>query len=93
MIEPFPKPDGGTTPSGGAPADLSGTSLHGRVTGIPDVESGAAEWAGCVGFSRAMTLGLLEDIPEDKLSYQPTPRGNHAIHVTGHLTVTDDGLW
>ncbi len=43
-----------------------------------------------LGFARQMTLGLLEDIPEDKLFHQVTPGGNHAVWVIGHLTVTDD---
>ncbi len=31
--------------------------------------------------------GLLEDIPEDKLCYQPFPGANHALWTVGHLAV------
>jgi hypothetical protein len=41
-------------------------------------------------FSRRMTDQLLEDIPDDKLLYQPLEGGNHALWVMGHLAVTDD---
>jgi len=43
-----------------------------------------------LAFSRNATERLLEDIPEDKLVYQPVPAGNHALWVIGHLTMTDD---
>ena len=52
----------------------------------PALENGLA----ALGFARQVTLGLLEDIPEDKLLHQLTPGGNHAVWVIGHLTVTDD---
>lgn len=52
----------------------------------PAQENGLA----ALGFARQLTLGLLEDIPDDKLFQQPTPGGNHAVWVMGHLTVTDD---
>jgi len=52
----------------------------------PAMENGLA----ALGFARQVTLGLLEDIPEDKLFHQITPGGNHAVWVVGHLTVTDD---
>lgn len=52
----------------------------------PALENGLT----ALGFARQVTLGLLEGIPEDKLFHQLTPGGNHAVWVTGHLTVTDD---
>ncbi len=42
-----------------------------------------------LGFARQVTLGLLEDFPEDKLFHQLVPGGNHAAWIIGHLTVTD----
>ena len=44
---------------------------------------------GALAFSRKVTLGLLEDIPEDKLTHQPTPGANHAIWIMGHIALTD----
>lgn len=52
----------------------------------PVLDNGLAGLA----FARQTTLGLLEDIPQDKLFYQLTPGGNHAAWVMGHLAVTDD---
>ncbi len=52
----------------------------------PALENGLT----ALGFARQVTLGLLEDIPEDKLLHQLTPGGNHTVWVIGHLTVTDD---
>ncbi len=40
-------------------------------------------------FARRVTLGLLEDIPEDKLFYQPFPGANHAIWIIGHVAWDD----
>jgi hypothetical protein len=41
-------------------------------------------------FARKVTTGLLEDIPEDQLMYQPTPTANHALWVMGHVAITDE---
>jgi hypothetical protein len=43
-------------------------------------------------FARRVTLGLLEDIPEDKLFYQPFPGANHAIWIIGHVAWDDNFL-
>jgi len=43
-----------------------------------------------LALSRNGTERLLEDIPEDKLVYQPVPAANHALWVIGHLTWADD---
>lgn len=40
-------------------------------------------------WSRNMTLGLLEDVPDDQLCVQPFPGANHALWVLGHLAWTD----
>jgi len=45
-----------------------------------------------LGFARRSTLGFLEDIPEDKLCYQPFPGTNHALWIIGHLACTDNFL-
>ncbi len=42
--------------------------------------------------SREMTVGLLADIPADKLLHQPFEGTNHALWIMGHLAVTDDWL-
>ncbi len=41
-------------------------------------------------FARRVTLGLLEDIPEDKLFYQPCPGANHALWIIGHVAWDDN---
>lgn len=41
-------------------------------------------------FARRVTLGLLEDIPEDKLFYQPFPGANHALWIIGHVAWDDN---
>ncbi|MCP4591047.1 MAG: DinB family protein [bacterium] len=41
-------------------------------------------------FAREVTLGFLDDIPEDKLCYCPIPEGNHAFWLIGHIAITDD---
>ncbi|KPK45852.1 MAG: hypothetical protein AMK72_10460 [Planctomycetes bacterium SM23_25] len=40
-------------------------------------------------FARRVTLGLLEDIPEDKLFYQPFPGANHALWIIEHVAWDD----
>jgi hypothetical protein len=52
------------------------------------LENGLAALA----FARRVTLGLLEDVPKDRLFHQLTSGGNHAAWVIGHLAVTDDTL-
>jgi hypothetical protein len=37
-------------------------------------------------------VGLLEDIPEDKLCYQPFPGANHALWTVGHLAVVNQRM-
>lgn len=41
-------------------------------------------------FSRKVTTGLLEDIPDDKLMHQPMPGAKHALWVMGHVALTDE---
>jgi DinB family protein len=41
-------------------------------------------------FARRQTLRLAQDIPSDKLCYQPVPNANHALWVLGHLAWCDD---
>ena len=53
---------------------------------IPALENGLETLA----FARKATLGLLEDIPDDKLRFRPGGAGNHATWITGHLAWTDD---
>lgn len=43
-----------------------------------------------LAFSRRALLGLLNDIPREKYTYQPVPRCNHVLWVLGHLAWTDD---
>ena len=41
-------------------------------------------------FTRRITLGLINDIPPDKLWYQPVSAGNHVLWIAGHLATADD---
>lgn len=43
-----------------------------------------------LAFARRITVRLLEDIPEDKLCYQPVAGGNHALWIVGHLAASDN---
>ncbi len=40
--------------------------------------------------ARRSTLKLVQDIPPDKLTYQPASSTNHALWVLGHLACTDN---
>ena len=40
--------------------------------------------------ARQQTLGLLSDVPQDKLTHQPCAAGNHAIWIAGHIAYADD---
>lgn len=40
--------------------------------------------------ARRQTLSLIEDIPADKMTFQPVPKTNHVLWVLGHNAVTDD---
>lgn len=40
--------------------------------------------------ARRTTLKLVQDIPPDKLTYQPVPNTNHALWVLGQLACTDN---
>ena len=51
----------------------------------PVFESGIA----AMNFARQTTLGLLEGIPQDKLTHQPCEGANHALWIVGHLGYTD----
>ena len=51
----------------------------------PVFESGIA----ALNFARQTTLGLLEGVPQDKLTHQPCVGGNHALWIVGHLGYTD----
>jgi DNA-binding transcriptional ArsR family regulator/uncharacterized damage-inducible protein DinB len=48
--------------------------------------------ANALGFARGITLMLLEDIPDDKLTHRPGAKGNHAAWIMGHIAVADDGF-
>lgn len=39
-------------------------------------------------FSHGLTLGLLKDVPADKLTHQPSPTDNHFVWTFGHLATT-----
>lgn len=52
----------------------------------PTLENGLATLA----FARKATLGLLEDIPDDKLCFRPGGVGNHATWIAGHIAWADD---
>lgn len=41
-------------------------------------------------FARKQTLRLAQDIPSDKLTYQPVPNANNAIWILGHLAWSED---
>jgi len=41
-------------------------------------------------FARRITLCLINDIPPDKLWYQPVSAGNHVLWIAGHLATADD---
>lgn len=41
-------------------------------------------------FARYFTNTMLDNIPDDKLCYQPIPDSNHALWVMGHLACTDE---
>ena len=51
----------------------------------PVFESGIA----ALKFARQTTLGLLEGVPEEKLTHQPCVGANHALWIVGHLGYTD----
>ena len=51
----------------------------------PVFESGIA----ALNFARQTTLGLLESIPQDKLTHQPCVGANHALWIVGHLGYAD----
>ncbi len=40
--------------------------------------------------ARSSTLKLIEDIPQDKLTFQPIPKTNHALWILGHCAVSDE---
>jgi hypothetical protein len=40
-------------------------------------------------FARKVSNDMLKGIPEDKLTFQPSPTDNHALWVMGHLAGTD----
>lgn len=40
--------------------------------------------------ARRSTLKLVQDIPPDKLTFQPAPNTNHTLWVLGHLASTDN---
>ena len=40
--------------------------------------------------ARDSTLKLIEDIPQDKLTFQPVPKTNHALWILGHCAVSDE---
>jgi hypothetical protein len=43
-----------------------------------------------LAFSRKNLLEIAEDIPRDKLCYQPFPGANHALWIMGHLANSDE---
>ncbi len=42
--------------------------------------------------ARSSTLKLIEDIPQDKLTFQPIPKTNHALWILGHCAVSDESF-
>jgi hypothetical protein len=50
------------------------------------LETGLAALA----FSRKVTLGLFEDIPDNKICHQPFAGANHPLWTLGHLACTDE---
>lgn len=40
-------------------------------------------------FTRKMSNDMLKGIPDDKLTFQPSPTDNHALWVMGHLAGTE----
>ena len=45
---------------------------------------------GALAFSRKVTLGLFEDIPDSKICHQPCAGANHPLWILGHLACTDE---
>jgi uncharacterized damage-inducible protein DinB len=43
-----------------------------------------------LSFSRGFFEKVLDEIPPDKMMFQPVPGGNHALWQVGHMAVTDD---
>lgn len=43
-----------------------------------------------MAFARKSLLALIEDVPAERLVHPPTPNGNHALWILGHLVWTDD---
>ncbi|HKQ46892.1 MAG TPA: DinB family protein [Phycisphaerae bacterium] len=50
------------------------------------LETGLAALA----FSRKVSLGLFEDIPDNKICHQPCAGANHPLWILGHLACTDE---
>ena len=50
-------------------------------TGNPTARAGLAALA----FTRRLTSGLLEGIPEDELATPPCPKGNHALWIAPNI--------
>ncbi|MCH9035352.1 MAG: DinB family protein [Planctomycetes bacterium] len=42
-----------------------------------------------LAFARNVTLGFVEDIPDDKLCHQVSPKANHVLWTLGHLAFAD----
>lgn len=42
-----------------------------------------------LAFARNVTLGFIEDIPDDKLCHQVSPTANHVLWTMGHLAFAD----
>ena len=40
--------------------------------------------------ARGSTLKLIDGIPQDKLTFQPVPKTNHALWILGHCAVSDE---
>ena len=40
-------------------------------------------------FTRKISNDILNGIPDDKLTHQPSPTDNHALWAMGHLAATD----
>ncbi len=45
---------------------------------------------GALAFSRHVTLGLFEDVPDGKVCHQPFAGANHVLWILGHLACTDE---
>ena len=63
---------------------------QGRILVAGATNSTLENGLAALAFARRITLGLLEDVPLDKLLHQPFPGANHAMWILGHIACADD---